>query len=60
MSRRTFRKVREMHFNVRAFFVAAILLFSVGLASNAKAQAQAQTQAAQQATTAQENQHGTG
>ncbi len=58
MSRRTFRKVKEMHFNVRAFFVAAILFFGIALPGNV--QAQDQTQAAQQATTAQENQHGTG
>ena len=58
MSRRTFRKVKEMHFNVLALFAAAILFLSFGSTSNVRAQEQ--TQAAQQATATQENQHGTG
>ncbi|HEV2224816.1 MAG TPA: pitrilysin family protein, partial [Candidatus Acidoferrales bacterium] len=63
MSRRTFGRVKEMHFNVRAFFVAAILIVGMVLASHVQAetqQTQEQTKTAQQSTTAQENQHGTG
>ncbi|MHB8486540.1 MAG: M16 family metallopeptidase, partial [Candidatus Acidiferrales bacterium] len=60
MSCRTFRRVNEMHFHVRAFFVAAVLFLSFGFAGNVQAQAQEQAQAAQQATATQENQQGTG
>ena len=62
MSRGTSGKVRRMCSNVPVFSLAAILFFGLALAGRAQAQTQppSQTQAASQATTAQENQHGTG
>ncbi|HEV2616824.1 MAG TPA: pitrilysin family protein [Candidatus Acidoferrales bacterium] len=59
MSRRDFRKVKGMNFNVRAFSAATILFFGLAAAAQAQTPTQTQTQAAQQSAT-QENQHGTG
>ena len=63
MSCGTFKRVSKMHFDMRAFFVAAILISGMVFASQVQAQTQQtqeQTNTAQQSTPAQENQHGTG